>query len=46
MPIVQENVGYLQISVDNVFLSEVVETIEYIFNDVFCSVFVEIAIFS
>jgi hypothetical protein len=41
-----KNVSYFQISVNDIFLSEIVETIEDIFNNWFSSVLIEIAIFS
>lgn len=46
MPIMHKNVSYFQISVNDIFLGEVIETIEDIFNDWLSSVLIEIAIFS
>lgn len=42
----QKNIGDLEISVDHIFFSQVVKTIEDIFNYRFCSILVEVTIFS
>jgi len=46
MSIMHENVGYLEISVNDVFLCQIVKTIEDVFDDWFSSVLIEKTVFS